>query len=198
MKESSAVELVTRWQQGDQQAAAELFRRYASRLIGLARARLSSQMASRFDPEDVVQSAYRSFFVSVRDGDFDIQRSGELWHLLVTITLRKYQHHVRHNLAEQRAIHREHRSDQENGDAGAMEPPSREPSPIEAAALIEQVQQLMAGLEPVQCRIIEMRLQGYGLWEIADETRCSHRTVCRVLADIRRQLEQAQREQDCH
>src|SRR5262249_35966188 len=114
MSESSAAELVVRWQQGDQQAAAELFHRYASRLIGLARTRLSSRLAALFDPEDVVQSAYRSFFVAVREGEFDIQRSGELWHLLVTITVRKFQHQLRRHRAGQRTIDRESGLDSAN------------------------------------------------------------------------------------
>src|SRR5262245_58097585 len=62
MQDESSVHLVSRWRAGDQQAAAELFRRYASRLIALAQSRLSASMASRVDPEDVVQSVYRSFF----------------------------------------------------------------------------------------------------------------------------------------
>ena len=36
-----SVDLLARWRQGDQQAAAALFERYAERLIGLAHGRLS-------------------------------------------------------------------------------------------------------------------------------------------------------------
>jgi RNA polymerase sigma-70 factor (ECF subfamily) len=54
--------LLERLQKGDQAAAAGLFRRYVDRLIALARSRLRGAMAGRVDPEDVVQSAYRSFF----------------------------------------------------------------------------------------------------------------------------------------
>lgn len=80
--------LVARWQQGDQTAAAELFQRYASRLIALARSQLSVKLAQRVDPEDVVQSVYRSFFVDARNGRYDFQHGGDLWRLLVTMTLR--------------------------------------------------------------------------------------------------------------
>jgi hypothetical protein len=45
-------ELVTRWREnGDQAAAAELFDSYAARLITLVRAHLSEKLARRFDPE---------------------------------------------------------------------------------------------------------------------------------------------------
>src|SRR5436305_1291848 len=92
-----AAALVARWRAGDQQAAAELFRRYADRLIALARSRLSARLARRIDPEDVVQSAYRSFFGDTRAGRYDVGRAGDLWQLLVTITLHKVQLQVKRN-----------------------------------------------------------------------------------------------------
>ena len=64
--DETSVRLVARWQAGDQQAAAEMFHRYAERLTALARSRLATKLASRVDPDDVVQSAYRSFFADLR------------------------------------------------------------------------------------------------------------------------------------
>src|SRR5262249_45888213 len=62
-----------------QPAASELFQRYAGRLIALARSRLSTKVSKRVDPEDVVQSAYRSFFAGARDGCYDLERGGDVW-----------------------------------------------------------------------------------------------------------------------
>src|SRR5271163_4177723 len=84
-------DLVARWRAGDQRAATELFHRYASRLILFVRSRLSGRIARRLDPEDVVQSAYRSFFGGTRDGRYVPHRGGDLWQLLVVITLHKLQ-----------------------------------------------------------------------------------------------------------
>ena len=50
------------------QISPPLFNRYAGRLTALARLRLSHAVAARVDAEDVVQSAYRSFFVLARNG----------------------------------------------------------------------------------------------------------------------------------
>lgn len=99
-----AEELLTRWQRGDHQAAAELYHRYASRLIGLARSRLSSQLARRIDPEDVVQSVYRSFLAAARDGHYEVQNGAGLWHLLVTITLHKLHDQVDRLATRKRAL----------------------------------------------------------------------------------------------
>ncbi|MDZ4820837.1 MAG: ECF-type sigma factor [Planctomycetota bacterium] len=103
----TTVDLVQRYQSGDQQAAEELFARYVDRLTRLARARLSPQLATRTDAEDIVFSAYRSFFVRARDGRFTLARSGELWKLLVSMTMHKLYRQARHHRAGRRAIQAE-------------------------------------------------------------------------------------------
>src|SRR5262245_34099594 len=107
MAGDGADKLLDRWRAGDQQAAAELFRRYADRLIALARSRLSRKLAQRVDPEDVVQSAYRSFFADTRAGRYALERGGDLWQLLVAITLHKLQLQVKKNNRQKRAVERE-------------------------------------------------------------------------------------------
>jgi RNA polymerase sigma-70 factor (ECF subfamily) len=181
--------LVARWRQGDQQAAAELFRRYAGRLIALARSRLSSKLAQRVDPEDVVQSAYRSFFADSREGRYDLQRGGDLWQLLVVITLHKLNDQVKRNASAKRAIHKEQNFGSEDSLLG-LKPKllASEPSPVEALALADQVEQVMRRLEPLERRMLEMRLQGHPLEEIAAATHCCERTVRYTLKEIKQRL----------
>ncbi len=105
--ETLSAEIVARWRAGDQQAAGALFRRYAERLLALARSRLSSRLARHIDPEDVVQSAYRSFFSGARAGRYVLKRSGDLWRLLVAITLPKLHHQVERPPAGKRRYPRE-------------------------------------------------------------------------------------------
>src|SRR5689334_8029550 len=102
-----SVELLRRVAAGDNQAATEVFEQYVERLTALARSRLSAKLAPRVDPEDIVQSAYRSFFVAAGRGQFELQRSGDLWRLLVEITLHKLYRTAQHHLAQQRAVSRE-------------------------------------------------------------------------------------------
>jgi len=66
---------------------------------------------------------------------------------------------------------------------------TRQPSPAEAAALADQLEQVLRVLEPPQRRIVELRLQGYNLDEIAAEVPCSLSTVRRVLDRIKKQME---------
>jgi RNA polymerase sigma-70 factor (ECF subfamily) len=182
--------LLDRWRQGDMEAAAELFRRYANRLIGLARRRVPAKLMYRVDPEDVVQSVYRSFFSAAREGRYDLQRGGDLWRLLVTITLNKLYHQVKRNQRAKRAADRECSLEAIAGSAGVPASLlSQEPSPEEAAALADELEQLFRSLDALDRRIVELRLQGYQLDEIAAQTDRSERTVRRVLEEVKGQLE---------
>jgi RNA polymerase sigma-70 factor (ECF subfamily) len=190
MAEESA-NLVARWRAGDQRAADEMFRRYAEQLMVFARARLSPKFDPRGDPEAVVQSAYRSLFDGVRAGRFEVHRGGDLWQLLVVITLHKLQHQVRHNLADKRTVDREQTFGDEK-DLFTLQPNmcAHEPLPVEAVALGDELEQLLRQLEPNHRRMVELRLQGYNLEEIATQTRRCPGTVRRVLDGIKEHLRQ--------
>ena len=185
--------LLERWRAGDQQAAGELFHRYASRLVALVRSKLSDRLVGRVDPEDVVQSAYRSFFIDTRDGLYELGAGGDLWQLLVTITLHKLNDQVKRNTADKRTVGLQQNfgsEDSLNGlQAGVAD---NAPLPIEAIALVEQVEQLMARLPAPHQRMLEKRLQGYTLDEIAAQMNCSQRTVIRALERIKKHMEASQ------
>jgi len=187
--EMSSIQLLAQWRDGNQQAAQELFQRYVDRLMALARSRLSQQLAPRIDPEDVVQSAYRSFFMGARAGRFEPQRGGDLWRVLVAITLHKLQDQVDRHTAGKRSVAAEQALD---GDPNMPPVPllSREPSPLEALTLWDEVEQLLRQLDPLPRRLLELRLQGHSLEEIAVALQCSERTVIRILKRIKQQLEE--------
>src|SRR5262245_47724755 len=142
MTDDPTAQLLARWRAGDQQAAHDLFRRHVDQLIALARSRLSVRLAQRVDGEDVVQSAYRSFFVGVREGRYAVEQGGDLWRLLVGLTLHKLHRQIRRNRADKRALEREvHLELDRDTDAGNLSPEffAREPTPIQGVALAELV-----------------------------------------------------------
>jgi RNA polymerase sigma-70 factor (ECF subfamily) len=187
--DAEASELLARWRNGDQAAAAELFRRYAARLIALAKSRLSARLSNRVDPEDVVQSVYRSFFAESRDGRYQLERGGDLWQLLVTITLHKLANQANRLETGKRAVGRECQFGSEDSLLGIGAPAlTRNPSPVEAAALADELEQVLRALDAPQRRIVELRLQGYNLDEIAAEVSCSLSSVRRVLERVKKQL----------
>lgn len=191
MSDHASAELLARVQAGDELAAEELFRRFAERLIAVAGARLSARMARRVDAEDIVQSACRSFFCKARDGRYAVQRSGDLWRLLVGITMHKLHHQVERHSAGKRAVKQEKHAGAavESGDSLLHLAQAREPTPLEAAALIDEVQKLLDQMEPHHRPILELRLQGHNQAEIAEQLQCSERTVRRVLESVKGLLE---------
>lgn len=187
MTDTPSAELLARYRnQHDEAAASELFHRYAARLTALARSRLSHALAARVDPEDVVQSAYRSFFLLARDEEVLLRESGDLWRLLVRITLRKVYRSARRHHADCRSVGQE-RCWSEEVEAAAL---SREPTPAEAAALVDELRGVLAPLGTTQRRIVELRLQGHEIDAIAAEVGRSTRTVRRALAALGTELEQ--------
>src|SRR5262245_8788514 len=168
---------------GDEDAAAEVFERYADRLTRLARSRLAAKLASRVDPEDIVLSAYRSFFVAARQGRFEVQRGGDLWRLLVEITLHKLYRSAEHHLAQQRSVERERSTCSLT--AGAIVLGGREPTPDEALAACEEVEAVLGQLSARGRQALELRLQGYELEEIAERLNCNERTVRRLINEAR-------------
>jgi RNA polymerase sigma-70 factor (ECF subfamily) len=186
--EDLSVNLIARWRDGDQQAAAELFQRYALRLIGLVRQNLSSRLAARLDPEDVIQSVYNSFFTGARDGRYILEHIGDLWRLLVAIALHKLHGQVQHHSAGKRAVAAEQHDDSFHGLVQELR--DREPSPEEATALSDLVEQLMREFDAPRRRVLELRLQGYGIEEVAAATGYCRHTVRRLLNRARRSLEE--------
>jgi RNA polymerase sigma factor (sigma-70 family) len=186
----SSSDLLARWQAGDQLAAEELFRRYVGRLVALARSRLSEKLAPRIDPEDVVQSAYRSFFAHAREGEYDVRRGGDLWQLLLSITLNKLHDQVKRHTAQKRAVkHDVHFSSEDSLLHIQPHLLAPGPSPVEALAVVDEVHAVMGRLAPLHRRMLELRLQGYNVSEISAETgRCAH-TVRRVLEQVKQELQ---------
>ena len=186
---SSFHQMITRLHDGSQAAADDLVKRYATRLVALARSRLGERLRPRVDPEDVVQSALRSFFVRHREQKFQIENWEGLWGLLTVITLRKCNRQVEHYYASRRDVRREFRPDNADDSAAGMEFFADGPRPEEAAALAELVERILADLEPREREILTQHLQGADVEEIARNISRSTRTVERVLERVRRQLQ---------
>jgi RNA polymerase sigma factor (sigma-70 family) len=178
--------LLERYRNGDDLAAEELFWRYFERLTSLARSRLAPRVCRRTDPEDVVMSVYRSFFIGARNGRFALARGGDLWRLLASMTKHKLLRQARYHLADRRSVDLELPLDQteETRFIGI----EKEPTPEQAVALADELERIFSRLNALGRRVLELRLQGSKLSEIARETGCSERTVRRAFAQIRRTI----------
>src|SRR5947209_2967579 len=81
--------LLRRFRAGSDQAATELYLRYALRIHQLAEAICGDDLAQRLDADDIVQSVFSSFFRRAREGHYEVPDGEELWKLLMVIALNK-------------------------------------------------------------------------------------------------------------
>src|SRR3954449_2882611 len=103
----SFARLMARLRSGEDAAAREVFERFATRLVSLARSRFNRLLSRKVDPEDVVQSAFKSFFLRHRAGKLDVGGWDGMWNLLTLITLRKCADRAEYYLADRRDAARE-------------------------------------------------------------------------------------------
>jgi RNA polymerase sigma-70 factor (ECF subfamily) len=164
--------------------AQELVDRYTDRLLALARRRISQRLASRIDPEDIVQSVFRTFFRRAKEKRFTIADHDDLSKLLFRITVHKTLRQVAHHKAAKRDPNQE-TAQGEHSQEMVLELLGKEPTPATVAIFVDQMDHFFQRLDPEMCKILQMRMDGYGTEEIAKELNTYDRKVRRVLERIR-------------
>lgn len=190
----SFAELMQRLHAGDDAAARAVFERFAGRLVGLTRRHLDDRLALKVDPEDVVQSAYKSFFVRYREAELLTGGWDGLWGLLTLIALRKCADRAAYYRADKRDVAREVTAGVSDSTPWAGDfALAREPLPEEAAALAEMVEELYRKIDdPDERTILELSLQGFSAAEISESTGRAERSVRRLRERTRKRLERMQ------
>jgi RNA polymerase sigma-70 factor (ECF subfamily) len=172
-------------------ASRATFELFTRRLIALARNHLHVRLQRKVDPEDVVQSAYKSFFLRYGEEAIATEPPDNLWALLSVITLRKCADRVRHFATGRRNLAREAENPSSDGVETWRQAIDREPTPEQAAVLAEIVEQLLAELTPPERPIVELSLQGYSTREVSEQLGRAERSVRRVRERVKQRLEQA-------
>lgn len=176
--------LIDLWRQGDQDAARRIVERYCDRMLLLARRRISERLASRVDPDDILQSVFRTFFRRVKEGQFVFEEQDDLCKLLMRITL--------HKTLRQVAFHRAAKRDpgQEVGQGEhhrerLLAVLDREPTAEATVAFLDQMEHFLGKLDGETRRIIEMRVEGHSNEEIAKELGIYDRKIRRAVERVR-------------
>jgi RNA polymerase sigma-70 factor (ECF subfamily) len=191
-RKDSFLEWVTRLRAGDDDAAREIFGRFTRQLIALAHRQFGAGLRHKVDPEDVVQSAYKSFLGRYGEGNLEAVTWNGLWGLLTRITVRKCLDRVAYHQAACRDVRREVAAATGVDEVPGLETLGREPTPLEAVLLNETVHQLLTGLDETERPIVELSLQGYTTQEISERLGHPERTVRRLRERVRKRLERAQ------
>jgi len=192
MADDSFAALMERLRSGEDDAANEVFERYTRQLVALARRRLDERLAGKVDPEDLVQSAYKSFFLRQRAGQIDVGNWKSLWGLLAIITLRKLADRAAYFKADKRNAKREVTPAADHEMPAWQTAMDREPSPQEAVLLTEVVEALFRDLDADERPILELSLQGFSASEISRQLGRAERSVRRLRERVRKRLERTE------
>lgn len=162
----------------------ELVDRYWRRLMELARRQLPPRLQQRVDPEDVVQSVYRSFFRRLGDSEFEFGETHDVWRLLAAMTYRKANMAARFHLQQRRDVRRETPLiESSSTDAGPIVADVA-PGPDDVASLFDFLENVLSQLQSYQRDVLTLRLEGHTVEEIAERIGRSQSTVFRVLARV--------------
>ena len=176
-------DLVSDYQAGSESAARDLFDKYCERLMKLAKRRIGQRMASRFDPEDVIQSAFRTFFTRVKNDEFTFEAEDDLFKLLVRLTVRKTLRRIEHHSAAKRNPNLEAAQRTDDVEPFSLVA-SHTVTPDMEVALIDEFQDFIGNLPELDRKVIELKIQGYSTVEIAEQVGSYELKVRRVLERI--------------
>ncbi|MGO9113829.1 MAG: RNA polymerase sigma factor [Thermoguttaceae bacterium] len=148
----------------------EIDERYRGKLCQLVQREMNRRFRRKEDPEDVVQSAFRTFYRRNALGEFQIGSSGELWGLLEAITRHKILKRVEKLAAGKRNPKRE-----EYPDGDGLQ--GRLPTPEEAAIAADLMEEALAGLDETYVKVFHLRLQECTEEEVAVRLGCTRASV---------------------
>ena len=179
-KQGEITKLVADLKAGSQDALGELLKAYSPQLKVFARKYLSGRAKLVSDEEDVIVSVFFRLWDKVQnEGIPDIDTSGELWPLLLTIAKTKAIEHSRR-------VARDKRGGKETIESLVEEFAKREPTPDMIASTNEVFERLRTCLDDETLRhVATLKLEGHINKEIAAEIGCTVRTVERKLQTIR-------------
>ena len=181
--------LLARARNGDQEALTQLVTQYESKVRLVARVLLGPALRPYLDSLDLVQSVHRSLLVGLRQDKFELSTPEHLIALTLTMVRRKVARQWRH-LQRQKRLECAACETGSLGDvlislSGSREDPSR------IAQFNDQVEHLCANLNDAERRLLELRVQGYSLPEIAEDLGLSAVALRVRLTRLRQRLQGA-------
>src|SRR5262245_33702797 len=96
--------LLRRFRDGSQDAATELYKRYARRLHALVKVQCPPHLSRCVEADDLLQSVFAIFFQKASQGHYDVPAGEDLWKLLLVITLNKIRNKVAFHSAAKRDV----------------------------------------------------------------------------------------------
>lgn len=162
-EENPFQQLIQRVRAGDQEAAAELLRRYEPTIRRTVHIHLRDARLRRLlDSMDICQSVFASFFVRAASGQYQLETPEHLLKLLAVMARNKLAGQARKKQVQQRDPIR-------GGTAGALDSglAASDPSPSREVAARDLLQEFQRRLTPEERQLADQRAQGREWAEIA-------------------------------
>ncbi len=179
MEKHSSEILLNRLEAGSNTAIPDLENRYLSRIIGLAKSRMSSWMRQKLDPEDIAQETFIAFLDVIEARETSWEKEGDLWRLLATITINQVLRKVEYFTVQKRNIKTETTLDCAN---------ELEDANWVSEELNELILSILAKEKPLAQRVITARLAGFTIQETAEQVGRNERTVRRILDSLKSKM----------
>ncbi len=186
MFEDHFQELINRVRGGDEQAAADLVRRYEPEIRREVRFLLRDPFLRRtFDSMDICQSVMGSFFLRAALGEYDLDRPEDLIRLLISMTRNKVVDATR----RQRAQRRDHRR---STSLEAVDLEASTPSPSQIAESRELLAAFRERLSDEERQLADLRALGREWADIARQiggtAEARRKQLTRAIARVSREL----------
>jgi len=177
---------------GDEQVTTEFWNLFGARIRALADNHLTGNLHRRVEPDDIANSACRTFLRRAKAGQFELPDSESLWRLMCTITLAKTRAYARYHLAQKRGVQRE--SSPQTGTSALARPvveslASKSPSPEDIVDFQDQFLHLMNSFDADAQQIVHLKLEQHTNAHIAEQMGCAERTVRRKIKQLQATLE---------
>jgi RNA polymerase sigma-70 factor (ECF subfamily) len=164
--------VLDRWRAGNQDAAADIYRRYEAQLVRDAGRKMSPKLHARFDPDDVMLSVMRTVMVRIRRGEYpSVSTSSQFGRLVNKILDNK--------VRKQAEFHRAKKRDVQAEMALELEwlPEQGTWTPEDMAILASELDRIRSRLKPSFVETLDLLLQGYSHPEIAEKLNLTRQAV---------------------
>jgi RNA polymerase sigma factor (sigma-70 family) len=178
----TADRLLARLNQGDAEAAAQLFQSFEPYLRIVIRRKISHALRAKFDSTDIVQSVWADVVSGLHQSRWTFQSIDQLRAFLLKMTRNRLIDRVRQN---RRALEHELPMPAHDIEMLAAIGPDRASDNLDADELWRQ---MLDACPPAHCRVLYLKRQGASLDEIAALTGLHKGSVRRILYQIGRHV----------
>ena len=182
MDKNSLDTVLQKLNDGDPDAARQVFLAYEPYLRMVVRRQLSGSLRAKFDSTDVIQSVWADLLKGFRENKWSFTSPSHLRAFLVTVTRNRIVDRFRHHAALSK---RETPLGDDGLDLLATSDTARPSAVAEAEDLWEQI---LAACPPAHVEILRMKRHGCTLNEIAAQTGFHKSSVRRIIYDLARRL----------